>query len=96
MLWIEAIILRSFAPDDRQDTTAMLREVLRTASAPGLARYRICHEAVVSTDLIVFLTWQQPGPPEKSKLGLHLAILLRDFGLVYHTLWIDESDATPA
>ena len=96
MFWIEAITLRAFAPDDRQDTTAMLREFLRTAQVPELGGYRICHEAVVSTDLTVFLTWQQPGPAEKSKLGLHLAILLRDFGLVYHTLWIDEGDTVPA
>ncbi len=42
-------------------------------------------------DLSIHLRHEtDPSEPGKSNLGLHLAALLRDFGLIHHNVWIEE------
>lgn len=89
MHWIEVVTLRAFTTEDRAGLSEQLRQMLRAVSTPGLVRHIVCHEAVIPTDLSIFLAWEQPGAPGKSPLGLRLAAMLSEFGLIYHTVWVD-------
>lgn len=52
---------------------------------------KVYRNAFVENDLSIHLHWQNRGsPPMKSALGLQLARLFSEYGLVNHTVWIEE------
>ncbi len=89
MKWLEIIKLRSAGKD-----SGLLEELLLSIdrlSQSGLAEMKTYHHAALETDLSVHLLWES-GKPEQtgSALGLRLAQGLREFGLIDHSVWIEE------
>ena len=89
MKWLEVIKLRSGRKD-----SGLLEELLRSIhefSQSGLLEMKTLRHAVLETDLSVHLYWESEQPEKNgSPLGLHLAQALREFGLIDHSVWIEE------
>lgn len=90
MKWLEVIKLRAAG-----GSLGFLEEFLLPISGPkqsGLVEIRIYRHAVLETDLGVHLPWDSEMPePNGSALGLRLAQALKEFGLVDHSAWVEES-----
>jgi hypothetical protein len=89
MKWLEIIKLRSAG-----NNSGLLKELLLSIdklSQSELVEMKPYHHAALETDLSVHLLWKS-GKPEQngSALGLRLAQALKEFGLIDHSVWIEE------
>ncbi len=89
MRWLEFIRLRS-----TEESFGPVKELLRSISQlkqPGLAEVKIYRHTSLETDLSIHLQWHSERPErDGSAPGLHLAHALKEFGLVDHSLWMEE------
>jgi hypothetical protein len=89
--WLEVIKLRSAAKG-----SGVLKEfLLPTAEVAqrGLVEMKNYRHAALETDLSVHLHRESEGPEQTgSALGLRLAQALKEFGLVDHSVWIEEEE----
>ena len=89
MKWLEVIKLRSAA-----GSLGLPEELLLSISGSnqrGLVEMETYRHAALETDLSVHLHWDSEIPePSGSALGLRLAQALKEFGLVDHSIWVEE------
>jgi hypothetical protein len=89
MKWLEVIKLRSAGKD-----SGLLEEFLLSIakfSQSGLIEMKTYRHAVLETDLSVHLHWESERPDQNgSPVGLRLAQAFKEFGLVDHSIWIEE------
>ncbi|MGD0918389.1 MAG: hypothetical protein ABSB22_18215 [Thermodesulfobacteriota bacterium] len=89
MKWLEVIKLRSAGKG-----SGLLEEFLLSInklSQSGLVEMKTYHHAALETDLSVHLLWESEQPEQNgSSLGLRLAQALKEFGLVDHSIWVEE------
>lgn len=91
MKTLETIRLR-LAGDTPETLADDVRRVV--GSAPGPMEVRVYRHARIETDLVVHLHRENAsGCDRASELGIRLASLLREYGMVDHTIWVDETDA---
>ncbi len=89
MKWIEIVKLRSAGIEE-----GSLEELLRSLKSDRsrepveIETYR---NAVLENDLSVHLRWESERPVQNgSALGLRLAQGFKEFGLVDHSIWVEE------
>jgi hypothetical protein len=89
MKWLEVIKLRSAGK-----SYGLLEKFLLSmakVNQSGLIEIKIYRHAALETDLSVLLHWESERPEQNgSSLGLHLAQALKDFGLIDHSIWIEQ------
>jgi len=89
MRWLEVIKLRSVGKDSE-----LLKELLLSidnSNQSGLVEMKTYRHAALETDLSVHLHWESDRPDQNgSLLGLHLVQALKEFGLIDHSVWIEE------
>ena len=89
MKWLEIIKLRSAGKDSE-----LLEEFLLSIDKlgqSGLVEMKTYRHAALETDLSVHLHWESEQPEQNgSTLGLRLAQALKEFGLIDHSIWIEE------
>ncbi len=87
--WLEVIKLRSTGKDIQ-----LLKELFLSFdkfSQPALVEMKTYSGAALGTDLSVHLHWESEHPDQNgSALGLRLAHALKEFGLIDHSIWIEE------
>jgi hypothetical protein len=60
-------------------------------SQNGLVEIKTFRHAVLETDWSVHLLWESERPEQNgSSLGLRLAQALKEFGLIDHSIWVEE------
>jgi hypothetical protein len=94
--WVEAVTLRVFDAEKRDDLSYFLEQTLEAVREPGLTACRVCVEATLPTDVNALLFWEGAGPAGRSRIGQHLATLLREYGLVHHSVWLERKTETGA
>jgi hypothetical protein len=89
MEWLEVIKLRSAGK-----SFGILEELLLSMDKVGqygLVGIKIYRHASLETDWSVHLFWESERLEQNgSSLGLHLAQALKEFGLVDHSIWVEE------
>jgi len=89
MKWLEVIKLRSAGKNSES-----LKELLLSferSSQPALVEMKSYHHAALETDLTVHLHWESSRLEQNgSGLGLRLAQAFKEFGLVDHSIWVEE------
>jgi hypothetical protein len=89
MKWLEIIKLRSAGRD-----SGLLEELLLSvgkSSQSGLVEMKTYHPVALESDWSVHLYWESGRPEQNgSPLGLRLAQALKEFGLIDHSIWIEE------
>jgi hypothetical protein len=89
MKWLEVIKLRSAGKSPR-----LLEELLLSISKfsqSGLVEIKTFRHAALESDLSLHLYWKSEGPERNgSSPGLRLAQAFKEFGLIDHSVWIEE------
>lgn len=89
MEWLEIIELRTRGSNRElmeSQLQALIDEVVMNAEKPAIKAYS---HAMVDTDFSIHLFHESTIDHFGSRLGLCLASVLREFGLVNHSIWID-------
>jgi len=90
MKWLEIIKLR-VAGDGEGVRAVLLQSIAEVNQQKGSVRIRAYRHAGLESDLSLHLHWQSDRSDEPgSTLGLHLVRSLKEFGLIDHSLWIEE------
>ncbi len=92
MKWIEIITLRSTGDDlavlDIKSLVA-IKDSDQTGKLEKIEVYRPC---TMDTDLSVHLRWNSDrADPEGSSVALHLMELMKENGLLNHSIWVEEA-----
>ncbi|MGA3208580.1 MAG: hypothetical protein ABSE05_12250 [Syntrophales bacterium] len=90
MQWMEAIKLRIA----EKKPGAVEREIVKLIKELGdngnMKDIKLYHDAVVDNDLMVHLYWDtDSAEPQGSATGLCLVHVLRDYGLISHSVWVE-------
>jgi hypothetical protein len=90
MKWIEIIRLRAL--DHLRQTAVMeLLHQLKTEASATDVTFILYHHATVETDVSIHLAWNSDILEQgKSALGAKLAYMLREFGFVDYSVWIEK------
>lgn len=88
---LEIITLRSRRNIPTSVISELLRQIEKADPTERPVRIRIYHHVGVDSDLSIHIHWNsEVGNERKSPLGLMLSHVLRDFGLLNHSVWIEE------
>ena len=89
MKWLEVIKLRSAGKD-----SPLLEELLQSIdkfNQRGLVEMKTFHHSALESDWSIHLHWESERPQQNgSSFGLRLAQAFKEFGLVDHSIWIEE------
>ncbi len=89
MKWLEVIKVRSAG-----DISGLRKGIVLPATqsgAEGRVEIGIYRHAALETDFSVHLQWVSERPKQGgSALGLRLAQAFKEFGLVDHSVWVEE------
>ena len=93
MKWVEILNLRSAGVPRESIEQEIPRSVAEVDRSNNLVAIRIYRHATLDTDLGVHLLFESPGPEMRpSALGQRLAAALKGFGLVSHSVWIQQKE----
>jgi hypothetical protein len=91
MKWIEIINLRSAGATRDSIEQKIPRSVAEVDQSKDLISVQVYRHATLDTDLSVHLLFECfKAEVQPSALGQALAWALKEFGLVSHSLWIEE------
>lgn len=96
MRWVEIIALRSPSRINGQFIDQLLNGVGRSkdsADRPNdLVEIRTYHHSTVETDLSIHIHWEsEKESQDKSPLGLRLSSVLKPFGLLNYSVWVETA-----
>ncbi len=91
MVWMEMIRLRTSLGRVEDAGNLLLAAVQQAIGEGGLVKLRVYSSVSSHTDLALSLVWntsslEQPG----SRAGLSISELLKGFGLVDHSVWVER------
>jgi hypothetical protein len=91
MDWIEAILLRSYTPQDRDAAVAAFQQISSPGQETGLREIVLLRDVALDNDLCICIHWHGEVPRKgKSSLGLQLASCFSEFGQISHSVWVNE------
>jgi len=89
--WLEIIIFRVGGGPSHQDALRLLSSLAESAGDNGLKVVKVYSRTDLPADFCIHLEWQvERLPSNGSAMGVRLAHALRDFGLINHTVWMEE------
>ena len=92
MKWIEIITLRSTRDDLLVLDFESLVDVKENYPDGKLEKMEVYRRCTLDTDLSVHLRWNSDrANPEGSSVALHLMELLKENGLLNHSIWVEEA-----
>ena len=92
MKWIEIITLRSNRDDLLVLDFESLIDVKENYPDGKLEKMEVYRRCTLDTDLSVHLRWNSDrANPEGSSVALHLMELLKENGLLNHSIWVKEA-----
>ena len=93
MKWIEIITLRSTRDDLLVLDFESLIDVKENYPDGKLEKMEVYRRCTLDTDLSVHLRWNSDrANPEGSSVALHLMQLLKENGLLNHSIWVEEAN----
>jgi hypothetical protein len=91
MNWVEIITLRSKGNLQESIIKELLKSVAGGGENNGLLEIKIYRNVWIDTDMSVHLHWKSiPAELRGSAMGLRLVHILKEFGLVNHSAWVEE------
>ena len=89
MKWIEIIRLRALDHLKQTGVLELLRQIAADQAAADVT-FMLYQHTKLANDMSIHLAWQTDVPEQgKSVLGQQLACLLREFGFVDYSVWIE-------
>lgn len=97
MKWIEIITLRSADNIHKSLILELLHQIEQLDTADGLTAINIYRQSEVGNNLSIHIHWKSElGSQHKSTLGLTLADTLGPWGLLNHSLWVEDEPRSHA
>ncbi len=91
MNWVEIINLRSAGPPRETIEQKIPRSVAEGDRNENLVAIQVYRHATLDTDLSVHLLFEAQAPEVRpSALGQRLVSVLKGFGLVNHSVWVED------
>jgi hypothetical protein len=91
--YVEIVYLRAGGGTESLVTPDFLFSLVDGAETEGLLTVKILSRLHIPTDVGIHLEWQGKKLPRGgSPLGLRLARILQDYGLINHTIWKEEKE----
>jgi hypothetical protein len=91
MNWVEIIALRSNGNIQQSVIQELLKLGADGDERNGLTGMKIYRNAWINTDISIHLHWKStPTELRGSAMGLRLLYTLKEFGLVNHSIWVEE------
>lgn len=91
MRWLEIITIRSAGNIPKPVIAELLRQMDQIDDIKRPAAIKMYHHAGMDTDVSIHIHWNSiSGSQGKSPLGLMLSHALKEFGLLNHSIWIEE------
>ena len=96
MQWLEIIELRT-SDSNRKLLESRLRELINDVILEtGRQGIKLYSHGIIETDFSIHIMHDSETVEHfGSRLGLHLASALREFGLVNHGIWVEMDTALP-
>ena len=92
MLWTEMIRLTTSDPGAERLNSLFLDARRHVAKEAGLVQARLYGSALHPNELALSLMWDTGSPePKGSRAGLCISQALQTFGLVEHSVWLEQS-----
>ncbi len=93
MKWIEIINLRSAGASRESIGQQVPRVVTELDRDNNLMSVKVYCQATIDTDMSIHLLFEATRPEvQPSALGQRLASALKEFGLVNHSVWIEQEE----
>ena len=90
MQWMEEIKIRIADKNPEVVEGKIMRLIKDLGDNGGMKEIKLYHSAVVNNDVSVHLYWDTEGAePHGSAMGLCLVHVLREYGLISHSVWVD-------
>ncbi len=94
MKWLEAIKVQAASGQEnvtQHELKTLTQDVCNSSEVPGLLETMLHQHALIPGCFVIHLFWETESPNvQGSTLGLQLKYTLKTFGLVDHTVWIEE------
>jgi hypothetical protein len=88
--WLEVIKLRAAGNGERL-LDELFRQMDKAGQDRGRVKIKTYRHAALETDVSLHLHWESERLEQNgSALGLRLAQALKEFGLIDHSIWIEE------
>lgn len=93
MKWIEIITIRMGRGDLESIDSELLLSMADNYLSDSIKKIKIYRHVNMETDLSVHLFWNSgKADSGRSPLAQHLIQFLKEFGLVNHSVWLEEAD----
>lgn len=91
MRWLEILTLRAAGNRLELLDRELLKIISEIDNQNSLLEMRLYRHAAVGTDLSFHLHWESTRVERGgSSLGLQLAHVMEEFGLINHSVWVEE------
>ena len=92
MRWLEFIKVQAAATQGQAAVPKLLDLVSDLKKTPGLVEASVCGHASDYGDFAILLLWDTDQSQRRGSLvGLNLNQVLKKFGLVSHSVWIEKN-----
>lgn len=93
MTWLEIISIRTAGVTESANVFNLCRQSFQSIVHEKLMKLTVYCNAMYATDISIHIQWKS-DPGSRSILGREVSAALGRFGLVNHTLWIEQEDLT--
>jgi hypothetical protein len=91
MRWIENITIYSAASTRNKKIVRLLAQFTHDESFPRPEKITIYKHSKLKNELGVMIYWEsEKAMTDKSTLGLRIAEILKEFGMINHYVWVEE------
>ncbi|MBU2510047.1 hypothetical protein KJ966_01875 [bacterium] len=92
MIWLEIISCRSVDSKKRKAAKKILEDLREKRVLTAKTEVTLCHHAVLNSDLALIINHNDACIESRgSEVGKLVATILEEYGLVSHSVWIEES-----
>ena len=98
MRWVEIISVRLIGEPDIPAMRGVVQAFGALSGENTPTGLRLYHHATVESDVSIHIHWNRASQdlPRKSPLGLRIADVIGEFGMVNHAIWIDDTGKNPS
>ena len=91
MRWIENITIYSAASIRNKKSIRLLTQFTHDESFPSPEKMTIYRHSKLKNELGIMIYWEsEKAITDKSTLGLQIAEILKEFGMINHYVWVEE------
>jgi len=91
MKWIEIIYVRSAGAQQKTLMKELKKHIDAIADTPDITELKLYRHLILKNDLVIMFHGQSNRlDAYENPLGLHLEDLLKEYGLVNRSVWVEE------